>query len=156
MASTRTNWGKAATDSCWFRGVTHEGGAIPATFYIILINNGYNFASVDPDDKLIADIGAVNMILPTGNYTGNSITRDAASFTATQNDTSDRSEITFTTAPVLSATNNMTNIKGFALCIENNLGATNRVFSITEFTNAAFNISTGQPITINGSTAFLT
>jgi hypothetical protein len=154
MASTRTNWGKTATDSVFFRGETHEGAAAPATFYLILINNGYNFASVDPDDKLIADIGVVNCIDPA-DYSGNSVARAAGSFTMNENNTSDRSETTFTTPPVISAGNNLTNIKGFAVCTEDNLLGTNRVFSITEFTNAAFNISSGQTITITGSTAFL-
>lgn len=157
MVSVRTNFGKTAAESAFFTGVDHEGNAPPANFYIILIKSTYNWAAADPDHHTVALIGAGNMILPTGNYTGNSVLRADASFTQVQNDTNNRSEITFNPAPVLSATSaNVTDVKGWAICKENNLDATNRIYGLFDFTNPAFSVANGQPITINGAVIYIT
>lgn len=157
MVSVRTNYGKTAADSVFWTGVDHEGNAPPANFYIILIKSTYDWANANPDHHTVALVGAGNLLLPTGNYTGNAFARAAGTFARVQNDTSNRSELTFTTPPVLTAASaNVLDIKGFAMCKENNLDATNRFYALMEFTGAAFNVANGQPITISGATKYIT
>lgn len=145
MTSTYTNWGKGCEQSALFRGVDPDGGALPATFYIILIDNTYDFANADPDHDDITDItGAQN----PSDYSGNSVSRAQASFTVTIDEVSnDRAELTFATAPQLTAVNQLLNIRGFALCTENNL-TTAKVLAILDF-GQDYTIAAGQTFTIN-------
>lgn len=146
MASILSNWGKAFLGAVGMSGVDPDGNAPPATWYIILIDSSYNWASPDPDHDDISDI--TGRIDPA-NYSGNGIARNGASWTRTVDNVNDKGTVSPAASPVLTAAANMTNIKGFAVCTANNI-TTAKIVSLNEF-GSAFNLNLGNTLTITGS-----
>jgi hypothetical protein len=145
MASKRTNWGNGFADAVAIRGTDPDGNAPPATWYLVLIDNSYDWANTNPDHDNISEITGR---LDPANYSGNSISRAGASWTVTVDDANNKSIVAPASNPVITASANLSNIQGFAICTANSI-VTAKVYAIHEFT-ATFNLSSGNNVTLTG------
>lgn len=151
-ASIQTNWGKAAMAAAYYQGTDHEGNALPAAHYIILLNSsfpGFSGNNTNPDYTQMSEIAAyaLNPSLYTGS---NTVARSGVGFTTTQDNGNDRGSVSFTTAPVITASGSVADVQGYALVTANNL-TTARIAHIERFSNGPFSLSATQTLTINGA-----
>jgi len=149
-----TNWGKAFLSSAAFQNLDPDGAALPSTLYIILVDSTFTgwTGTSDPDLENISSItGRVN---PSGNYTGNSVARSALGFTVTKDTTNDRGVVTFTTAPIITAAANLTNIQGYALCTANS-STTAKIITLQKF-DAIYSLTASQTGTITAASMLVT
>lgn len=142
MASIRTNWGLATADQAMAAGVDADGAALPATWYIILIDDTY---TPNKDHESISEVTGA---LDPANYSGNGITRNGASWTATVNDSTDTSRVSPAVVPTITASAPLTDIRYFAICNANNI-TTAKIVAIHEFTET-FSLSTSQSANLVG------
>ncbi len=150
-ASIVTNWGKASFAASFVNNTDADGGAVAATMYLILIDSTYPgwAGSSDPDtENTSAVTGAINPVAGGAGYTGNSVARGA--FTIQKDLVNDRSLITFTSNPTITAgATAINNVRGFALCTANSV-ASGKVICFVRF-DQNYSIGANQQATITNA-----
>lgn len=153
MPSVKTNYGKAFGESVAFRNAppgSDLAADIPTAFAIILLQ-GYDFVTANPDHDTIAELGAGVAVDPAGAtpYSGHMIDR-GTDFIVSTDDVADRGMIAFAAPPTITVgATALSNITGFALCTRGDLTAANRIIALVEFANGPVSIGASQTLTVS-------
>lgn len=142
MVSIRSNFGLGSSDMALYAGVDADGDALPATWYIILIDDSY---TPNKDHKTVSEVTGA---LDPANYSGNGITREEAAWLATINNSTDTSRVAPATTPTITASAPLADIRYFAIVTANNI-TTAKITAIHEFTET-FSLSTSQAVNLVG------